>query len=295
LEIQNKLIDISFILDDNTSDIKLFVFLDYLTHPTIQGNKWRKLQYNIEDAQQRGFNTIASFGGAYSNHLYALAAAGKHFGFNTIGYIRGEEVMDNNPTLEFLRSNEMELIPLTREEYRNYKNDFSALAIQNPSYYFLAEGGTNELALKGFRHLIEDINIDYDVLVCPVGSGGTVAGLSMYSDNKVIGIPAVKDASLNKKIFSLSQKEVELNFEYTFGGFGNVNHKLVSFINKFTSLTKIPLDPIYTGKMMYGILDMISQNKFASKTKIIAIHTGGQQGIVGHNSKYIEDNEMIIY
>ena len=242
-------------------------------------------------------DTLLTFGGAYSNHIYATASAGKLFNFKTIGLIRGEEHLPLNPTLEFAVWNGMELHYVSRTNYRKrYDDDFIEEVYKNfGDIYLIPEGGTNLLALKGAAEIIEDINIDYDYICSACGTGGTLAGIvsGLNGRKEAVGFPVLKGASfLNRNIGNLitaycskSFDNWQLFLDYHFGGYAKINRRLIDFISEFEKLNGIKLDPVYTGKMMYGIYDLISKEYFKSGSTIIAIHTGGLQGIEGMKPK----------
>ncbi len=284
-------------LPDNKDYVKVFIKRDDLIHSEISGNKWRKLKYNLFYASENKYETILTFGGAFSNHIYAVAAAGKLFGFKTIGIIRGEEHLPLNPTLSFAVNCGMELHYLDRTTYRNrddveFRNEIGK-KFGNP--YVVPEGGSNMLALRGVEELVYSIDIEYDYICCANGTGGTISGIisALEGNKKILGFPALKGAGF---LYQVIDKFVELykdkkfnNYElvqdYNFGGYAKINKELVEFIEKFEYLNDIPLDPIYTGKMFFGINDMIKNKLFEKGYKIIAVHTGGLQGNMGMSEK----------
>ena len=264
-----------------------------LIHPFISGNKFRKLKYNLLQAKGEQNETLLTFGGAYSNHIAAVAFAGKEKGFKTIGIIRGDELRDKiseNPTLLFAQNCGMQLEFVSREEYR-LKNETSFLENlekQFGDFYLIPEGGTNELAIKGCQEILTEEDSDFDFVCCSVGTGGTIAGIinSALPHQKVLGFPALKGDFLKDEIRIFVQNENwELITAYHFGGYGKVNPDLIAFINQFYDKNKIPLDPIYTAKMVFGVIDMIDKDYFPAHSKILLIHTGGIQGIKGMNMK----------
>lgn len=277
----------------NTDDISLFIRREDLIHPFVSGNKFRKLKYNLIQAQREGLNTILTFGGAFSNHIAATAAAGKEQGFKTIGIIRGEELadkMEDNPTLQFARQCGMELVFVSREDYKlkSEKNFLDQLKHKFGAFYLLPEGGSNVLAVKGCEEILTTEDVDFDYICVSVGTGGTISGImnQAMSNQKIVGFPALKGDFLKNEIRQFSKKEnMELISEYHFEGYGKVNPELIEFINIFYKQNNIPLDPVYTGKMMYGIFDLIAKDYFPKGAKILAIHTGGIQGIAGMNQK----------
>jgi len=263
-----------------------------LLHPFISGNKYRKLKYNLLAAKEQNYYTLLTFGGAYSNHIAALAFAGKERGMKTIGIIRGEELQDNwqgNPTLEQAHKNGMLFKFVSRQAYReNESAKFIAqLKQQFGDFYLVPEGGTNALAVKGCEEILVEQDAEFDVICTCVGTGGTVAGLinSSHGYQQVLGFSALKGDFLNETIGKITTKENwRLMTDYHFGGYAKVSLELIQFINQFKTVTGIPLDPIYTGKMLFGLLDMIKNDNFAKGIKILAIHTGGLQGITGMNT-----------
>lgn len=284
----NQEIPISF-----PNHISLTIKRDDLNHPLISGNKLRKLKYNLLQAKAENKGTLLTFGGAFSNHIAAVAYAGKEQGFRTIGVIRGDELFDKieeNPTLKFAQENGMQFEFVTREEYR-YKTEISfieKLKEKFGDFYLVPEGGTNELAVKGCEEILTGQDTNFNYVCCAVGTGGTISGLinSALPNQKVLGFPALKGDFLTNEIrIFAKQDNWNLISDYHFGGYGKINLELVEFINAFLKETKVPLDPIYTGKMVFGVIDLISKNYFPDHSKILLIHTGGLQGIDGMNIK----------
>ncbi len=262
-----------------------------LIHPLISGNKFRKLKYNLLEAKKRNFDTLLTFGGAYSNHIVATAYAAKKQGLRSIGVIRGEELSstwDANPTLQMASEEGMRFKFISRDAYRNKQNPsfLKQLRQEFGSFYTLPEGGTNALAVQGCEEILGPQDAHFDVICCPVGTGGTLAGISNVALGKqrVLGFPALKGDFLKEDIRRFALRDNwELITDYHFGGYAKVTAELIDFVNDFKEQSRIPLDPIYTGKMIYGILDMIERDKFPRGTKVLAIHTGGLQGIAGMN------------
>lgn len=261
----------------------------------MSGNKWHKLKYNLKEVQKLKKNTLLTFGGAFSNHIYAVAAAGKIFNFNTIGIIRGEEHLPLNPTLSFAKDNGMQFHYIDRSTYRKKNSDevINNLINKFGDFYLLPEGGTNELAVRGCSDIINNIKIDFDYICCPCGTGGTLAGLISGLNGKkfALGFAVLKGASFLKTTVSnlISNKNVndfhnwDINLDYHFGGYARIDEPLLEFISQFTNRSKIPIEPIYTGKMLFGIYDLISKGYFKEGCRIIALHTGGLQGLRGLN------------
>ena len=273
--------------------ISLFIKREDLNHPFISGNKWHKLKYNLQEAQKQGKNTLLTFGGAYSNHIYAVAAAGKIFNFKTIGIIRGEEHLPLNPTISFASNSGMQIYYLDRSSYRekNSAEIINQLKNNFGDFYLLPEGGTNELAVKGCSDIIDKIEVDFEYICCPCGTGGTLAGLISGLNGKkfALGFAVLKGASfLKENVTALIQSQNEniyhnwdINLDYHFGGYAKVDERLLDFVHKFNARTNIPIEPIYTGKMLYGIYDLVTKGFFSEGNRIIAIHTGGLQGLKG--------------
>ncbi len=281
--------------------IRLFVKRDDLIHPQISGNKWRKLKYNLQAAKQQQQKRLLTFGGAYSNHIAATAAAGKIFGFETIGVIRGELVKPLNPTLSIALELGMRLVSVKRKAYRQEKTEIAA-GLQNElgKCYVIPEGGSNTLAVKGCAEIIAEISEqlggelpDYICVSCGTGgtAGGLVTGLNGMSLLKVY--PALKGDFLKDEINSLIWEAVEKKYnnwqlvtDYHFGGYTKWNQELIDFINTFYKKFSIQLDPIYTGKLFYGVWNDIEKGKFKDGSTIVVIHTGGLQGIAGFNQRF---------
>ena len=271
-------------------NIFLGVKRDDLLHPLISGNKWRKLKYNLAQMQALKKTELLTFGGAFSNHIHACAAAGKFFNIKTHGIIRGPELDPNNPTLLFAQQCGMQLHPITRIEYkqRSQSDYLTQLQSRFPNAYILPEGGTNKLALEGCKELALSLP-KHDYLVCPAGSGGTLAGLIEGSsvNTTVLGIAVLKQADyLRDEIKALSPKAAsqtnwQLLCDFHGGGYGKFSAELWQFCQYMKTEHQLPLEPIYTGKMMHALWQLIAQDYFAPGSKIIAVHTGGLQGLDG--------------
>lgn len=274
----------------NNHAIQLFVKREDQIHPFISGNKFRKLKYNLTLAKAEGFDMLLTFGGAYSNHIAATAYAGFEQGFKTIGIIRGEELSPetDNATLAFAKAHGMELDFVDRTQYRakNSEEFLEGLRVKFGNFYLIPEGGTNDLAVRGCEEILEQADNDFDYICVAVGTGGTISGLinCLQPGQQVLGFPALKGDFLQSEIRKFaSSDQWSLNNDYHFGGYAKINLQLIEFINKFKGDTAIPLDPVYTGKMMFGILDLVEKGCFKRHCKILAIHTGGLQGIQGMN------------
>lgn len=288
-------------------DVSVFMKREDQIHPYISGNKYRKLKYNIFKAQEEGQNTLLTFGGAFSNHISAVAFAGKEYGFKTIGIIRGDELgndlqrtLQENPTLQAASEHGMDFKFVSRINYRlkHSLKFFEELKKEFGNFYLVPEGGTNELAVKGCEEILKPEDEKFDFICVPIGTGGTISGIinTISNKQKVLGFPALKGDFLSKEIekYTIQDKNWSLIDDYHFGGFAKINKDLVNFINDFKKETSIPLDPIYTGKMMFGLIDLIKKGYFSRGTKILAIHTGGLQGIDGMNMRLIQKKILTI-
>ena len=256
-------------------------------HPTISGNKWFKLKYNLLEAQRLGYSQLLSFGGAYSNHIHALAHAAHEYGFTSIGIIRGAELADKplNPTLTTAQDLGMQFEFISRSDYRlKHTPEYLAeLQSRYPNAYIIPEGGTNTLAVKGCEEILSEADRqDFDMIVCAVGTGGTFSGLinASHSKQKLLGFSALKGDFLIEDIQQWADNDKQnwtLYSEEIFGGYGKFDDKLLTFIKTIQQQYDLPLEPIYTGKAMYRLLDLIEQGEVAPHSKILFIHTGGLQ------------------
>jgi len=282
--------------------VELYIKREDLIHPQISGNKYRKLKYNLLKAKEMKYDTILTFGGAYSNHIAATAYAGMINGMKTLGVIRGEELAgswSSNPTLSAAHKHGMKFKFVSRADYRKKEitGFLDNLKAELGNFYMVPEGGTNKLAVKGCEEILTPKDLEFDVICCSVGTGGTLAGIinSATPNQHVLGFPALKGDFLKKDICKFVENgNWEICTDYHFGGYARVNESLVSFINEMNQNVGIRLDPLYTGKMIYGILDMIANDYFKPRTKILAIHTGGLQGIAGMNLYLKSKNLPII-
>ncbi|WP_394759965.1 1-aminocyclopropane-1-carboxylate deaminase/D-cysteine desulfhydrase [Flavobacterium sp.] len=271
--------------------ITLSIKREDLLHPFVSGNKFRKLKYNILEAKELNHHLLVTFGGAFSNHIAAVAFACHEAGIESVGIIRGDELEGKileNPTLQFAQNCGMKFEFVSRDVYQNKASDDFAYQLEKKygRHYLLPEGGTNELAIKGCEEILTNQDAEFDYICCSVGTGGTISGIinRVNENQKILGFPALKGDFLKDEIRKFANNNNwELITDYHFGGYAKVTNELVNFINRFYEDTKIPLDPVYTGKMVYGVLDLISKNYFPNGSKILMIHTGGLQGISGMN------------
>ncbi|GAB3966844.1 pyridoxal-phosphate dependent enzyme [Spirosoma terrae] len=268
-------------------DIRLYLKRDDLLHPLVSGNKWRKLKHNLLEARREKTDTLLTFGGAYSNHLYATAAAGKVFGFTTIGVVRGEELakIPRNATLAFCESCGMILHFVSRQDYkRKDDSDFlGELREQFGACYVVPEGGTNDLAIRGtseiMPELIEQLDVAPDFVCCAVGTGGTMAGLVQTAspETTVFGFLSLKAPEFDLPI-QVFGKPYRLETGYSFGGYARTTPELIRFIQAFEQKTGVLIEQVYTGKLLFGIYDLARSGYFPSGSTVVALHTGGLQG-----------------
>ncbi|UOB53061.1 1-aminocyclopropane-1-carboxylate deaminase/D-cysteine desulfhydrase [Acinetobacter junii] len=257
-----------------------------LIHPQISGNKFFKLKYNLLAAKQQNLNQVLTFGGAYSNHIAATAYAAHYFGFQSIGVIRGEELAKQalNSTLQTAQDFGMQLHFVSRAEYRlRHELEYlQQLKQRYPNTLIIPEGGTNQLAIQGTKEILSaDDRENYDVICCAVGTGGTIAGIIESSSDQqhILGFSALKGDFLKHDIQQWTNKtNWSLTDEYCCGGYAKTNFELLQFMQQFEQQYAVPLEQIYTAKMMMGLFDLIQQGLFPVNTRILAIHTGGLQG-----------------
>jgi len=272
--------------------VHLFIKRDDLVHPTVSGNKWRKLKYSLQQAKELGATTLLTFGGAFSNHIYATAAAGANLGFKTIGIIRGEDPGERkSPTLQFCEEHGMQLHYVSREEYklRNSSEYVDQLREKFGNPFVIPEGGTSELALKGVREMTieveQQLNSKPDYYAVALGTGGTSAGI-LTSGSDVLAFSSLKGgAFLENDIMELIRGSKDngqfvLFTEYHFGGYARHTPELLDFITKFKYDHNIQLEQVYTGKMFFGLYDLMARGFFKKGSCIVAVHTGGLQGLL---------------
>ena len=272
--------------------LKVFIKRDDLIHPIISGNKWRKLKYILKKARADNKTHLVTFGGAYSNHLLATAAAAAEFGFTSTGIVRGEQV--DNDTLFLCRLHGMKLLFTDRETYRDKPGFFKRYFINDPDAFFIDEGGASPEGARGCSELIDELPGEYDHIFCACGTGTTAAGIingitSHKLKTEFHAIPVFKNGDfIEQEISSLLIAPVSyhLHTDYHFGGYGKVDIRLVEFIKKFVALTGIVIEPVYTGKMLYALYDLASNNYFKPGSCILAIHSGGIWGLLGMKDKF---------
>lgn len=265
------------------SSIQLSVLRTDLIHPVISGNKWFKLQYYLADAINQGFKTVASFGGAYSNHIVALAAAAKLSGLKSIGIIRGKE--DTSPTLQEAQQWDMKIIPVSREAYRNKKNIIGSIP-DHENIYWVDEGGYGVLGAKGASAILSVTDCSkFSHILCACGTGTMIAGLILGSNEcqKIIGISVLKNnRQLEENIAGLlpetMHNRIACIHDYHFGGYAKHPVQLIDYMNDAYMRTQIPTDIVYTSKLFYAAEDLIKVGYFGHNANILIIHSGGLQG-----------------
>jgi len=267
--------------------LKVFIKRDDLIHPIISGNKWRKLKYLLKDAQAQNKTHLVTFGGAYSNHLLATAAAAARFGFRSTGIVRGEEV--SNDTLFLCRLHGMNLIFTDRESYRDKQALFAKYFADDANTYFIDEGGASPLGAQGCGELVNELTEIYDHVFCACGTGTTAAGIvngltAHDLPTKFHGVPVLKGGEFlidEIKPMLLKSADYQLHTQYHFGGYAKTTPELIQFVKDFAASTGILIEPIYTGKMLYALYDLAAKKYFQPGSSILAVHTGGIWGLLG--------------
>ena len=286
--------------------LRLLVKRDDLLHPHVSGNKWRKLKHNLLEARRLGLTRLITFGGAYSNHLSAVAAAGAAFGFETAGVVRGEKSEQSNPTLKFAEECGMELHFTSRTDFKKKTNAtlLEGLKIDPNGALILPEGGSNCLALTGCRELVAETETQLghlpDFFITACGTGATLAGIASGLTGRAtaLGIAVLKGGFLQSDVEKLLTKCVPPHSaipnpksaivvdDFHCGGYAKYTPELIAFINDFKQRTGIPLDPIYTGKAFFATFQLAEQGFFPEGASIVLVHTGGLQGIAGFNERF---------
>lgn len=270
----------------------LFVKRDDLIDPYISGNKWRKLKYILAKAKAANKTHLVTFGGAYSNHLVATAAAASRSGLTATAFVRGEEV--KNEMLFLCSLFGMKLIFTDRESYKNKQKLFEQSFANDPQAYFIDEGGACAEAIIGCAEVIGELSETYDHIFCAAGTGTTAAGLlsgiQQHALNTKLNIvPVLKGASFIKAeiaYYTPISSHLELHLDYHFGGYAKTTPELIDFIKTFTAQTGLLLDPVYTAKMFYAIQDLQQREIIGKDEKVLAIHTGGLMGLFGMKDKF---------
>lgn len=265
---------------------------DDMIHPIISGNKWRKLKHLLAKAQNEGKTHLVTFGGAYSNHLLATAAAAAKFGFKSTAFLRGEEVQ--NDTLFLCHLHGMQLIFVDRDAYRDKPGLFNSRFANNAEAMFIDEGGASVEAAAGCAELVSELTETYDHIFCACGTGTTAAGIvnglqQQHPSTRFHGVPVFKNGEFMRdeiNRFLVSPADYELHTNFHFGGYAKSTPQLTDFIKKFVANTGILIEPVYTGKMMFALHALIANDHFTPDSKILAIHTGGIWGLLGMKDRF---------
>lgn len=280
--------------------VNVWVKRDDLIHDEVSGNKWRKLNYNVKAFQEGSYKAIVTFGGAYSNHILATAKVGFDFQIPTIAIIRGEEQLPLNPTLKRSKELGMEIHYVSRTEYREKDSVeyLEKIKKQFGKVYIIPEGGGNKEGVIGCKDIVAEIKEEFDYIITDCGTGATLAGISLAltEKQKAIGIPVLKGGSFIldevKKYVELLNEDaskinnIELVTDYHFGGYAKHTPELIEFMRWLYTEAEIKTDPVYTGKLFFGVLDLIKKNYFPTGANIVVVHTGGLQGIAGFEERY---------
>ena len=269
----------------------IYIKREDMLHPIVSGNKFRKLNFIFQEIVAQQIYVALTFGGAFSNHLAATACAGKLMGIKTFGIVRGEEwqnkISESN-TLSYCASMGMQLYCISRSAYaeKEAAEEVQTILKQQSNYRLIPEGGTEALTVKGCTEILNPKDSSFDVICSSVGTGGTLAGLVQGASEQqtVIGFNALKNPEVNIFVSNQTQqRNWEINADYTFGGYAKITPALIDFMNTFYEQYQIPLDPVYTGKMLFAIFDLIKKKQWRWGKHILAIHTGGLQGVSGMN------------
>lgn len=269
-----------------SAGLRLSLKRDDLINPDVPGNKWRKLKYNLAAAKRQGHGVLLTFGGAYSNHIRATAAAGYYFGFSTIGVIRGEEHLPPNASLAYAAGKGMRLEYLDRAAYRDKMSPevIAALHGKFGDFYLLPEGGSNAEAVRGCQEIPAEISQPFEVICCPCGTGATLAGIAqgLAEGQRALGFSALKGgqflagevADLQRQAFGGSSRNWAIEYDFHFGGFARRNPTLDEFVTDFAGRHGLTLDWIYAAKMMYGIYALAGQSLIPAGSSVVAVVTG---------------------
>lgn len=294
--------------------VEIWMKRDDLIHHEVSGNKWRKLKYYLEDFKTSGKEVILTFGGAFSNHLAATAALGRMAEIPTRALVRGDEEV-SNATLDFCRDCGMQIEKISRRDYAERDNPqfLRSLAETLPEVYLIPEGGKGPLGTKGCTEILDETTRQFNIIACAAGTATTAAGLLMSLHEQDLWVfPALKGGKFMRPAIERWLLDYQLHFSteldeknlvnqhlsivdnYHFGGYARINEELVDFMNSFYQNFGIPLDPVYTSKMLYGIFDMISKDQVPPGSRILALHTGGLQGINGMNERLRKSGSKLI-
>ena len=285
-------------LQDVEGELEITMKREDRIHPDISGNKWRKLKYNFQYAQENGYRTILTFGGAFSNHLAAVAAAGNQYGFQTHGIVRGDELesQPQNPTLRYCTQMGMVLHFVSRTQYRNKEQALASVIIDDKNPYVIGEGGTNELAIKGCVEILQAEDQIYDTIAVAVGTGGTMSGLvqSTFTHQHVVGFQVVKDIEIPSRIRTFVNNERwSLVPTYDEVGYAKTPKSLIDFAHSVADQTGVILDPLYTAPMLWHLIKKWKENTWNFGNRLLMIHTGGHQSIKGINQRLAQQGSSL--
>lgn len=266
---------------------------DDMIHPFISGNKWRKLKYTIEKAQKENCDHLITFGGAWSNHILATACLSASLGFKSTAYIRGEQI--ENPVLQLCKLFGMSLIFTDRDNYKNKRTLFESNHDDDLKAFFIDEGGYSNEGAKGCEEIMLDLPHHYDHIFCACGTGATLAGIAKGAQENqkqatVHGIPVLKGGGfILEAVHSIYPEltNIELHLDYHFGGYAKTKPELIEFIKSFCASTGILIEPVYTGKAFYALMDLIEKDIISPGSKVLIVHTGGLTGILGMSKLFV--------
>ena len=267
-------------------------------HSDISGNKWRKLKYNFQYAKKNGYRSVLTFGGAFSNHLAAVATAGHQYGFQTHGIVRGEELESQtlNPTLQYCAQKGMALHFVNRTLYKNKKQALASVIIDDKNPYVIPEGGTNALAVNGCAEILTSADKDFDTIAVAVGTGGTMAGLIQSTSDYqyIVGFQIVKDIETSSRIRTfVSNDRWSLVSTYDEVGYAKTPKLLIDFAHSVADQTGVILDPLYTAPMLWHLIKKWKENTWNFGNRLLMIHTGGHQSIKGINQRLAQQGSSL--
>lgn len=249
--------------------------------PVAGGNKYYKLKYNMLRAKELGLNHVVTLGGAFSNHLAATARACRAMGIRSTGIVRGEPVRNN--TMSRAAADGMDLVFVSREQYRaRYEPGFAESVLGRSSDWWLVpEGGSNEEGVRGCREILDAHDDAFDWVVVCCGTGSTALGMStsLKPHQRLLGICVLRPADVMREMFQ-GNEQVEINADFHFGGYAKATPELREYCKQFRDDYGVEIEPVYTGKMFFGLHQMISEGRFAPGARILALHTGGLQYLI---------------
>jgi len=277
-------------LQEIAGDLEIVLKREDLIHPDISGNKWRKLKYNLQYAKANSYKSLLTFGGAYSNHLAAVAAAGYQYGFATHGIVRGDELEGQplNPTLQYCKQMGMVLHFVSRSLYKDKEQALSTVVLEDKNPYIIPQGGTNALAIKGCKEILTTTDKTFDTLAIAVGTGGTMAGLieSTHEHQHIVGFQVVKDIEIRSRIRTfVNNDRWSLVPTHNEIGFAKTPKSLIDFAHRVANQTGVILDPLYTAPMLWHLIKKWKENTWNFGNRLLVIHTGGHQSISGINQR----------